>query len=354
MVPVLFFDPLCVAPYSAQTLHEQGLGGSEATTVRVAEALDAFVSQHNRTRAEGRYLPPAALADVEDVIVLRDPRALARVSQLFPRARTHLWVHDRIEPGSSRSRWFKAAAPDLERLQPDVICVSEYQRELVAATLRGINGCQRLRVRRIYNPVDDRLVPDGSPVDPTKLVFFSSPNKGLLFTLDAFRALRRSIPDLRLCVANPGYRQYPQARLVGVEWLGSLPHARIIAEARTALCTFSANFVIPETFGLVFAESRAVGTPVLTHDCGAAREVLEDSRQILPVTVAERLYEAVLHRVALRWRAPAARVAAHFGLFDGYIERIRAWRNGGRPSVGPDARFRLSSIVGEWRALLSP
>src|SRR5207248_9413388 len=136
---------------------------SEATTVRVAEALDAFVSQHNRTRAEGRYLPPAALADVEDVIVLRDPRALARVSQLFPRARTHLWVHDRIEPGSSRSRWFKAAAPDLERLQPDVICVSEYQRELVAATLRGINGCQRLRVRRIYNPVDDRLVPDGSP-----------------------------------------------------------------------------------------------------------------------------------------------------------------------------------------------
>src|SRR5437762_3266287 len=204
MVPVLFFDPLCVAPYSAQTLREQGLGGSEATTVRVAEALDAFVSQHNRTRAEGRYLPPAALADVEDVIVLRDPRALARVSQLFPRARTHLWVHDRIEPGSARSRWFKAAAPDLERLQPDVICVSEYQRELVAATLRGIDGCQRLRVRRIYNPVDDRLVPDGSPVDPTKLVFFSSPNKGLLFTLDAFRALRRSIPDLRLCVANPG------------------------------------------------------------------------------------------------------------------------------------------------------
>jgi len=354
MVPVLFFDPLCVAPYGAQTLHEQGLGGSEATTVRVAEALDAFVAQHNRTRAEGRYLPPAALADVEDVIVLRDPRALARVSQLFPRARTHLWVHDRIEPGSSRSRWFKAAAPDLERLQPDVICVSEYQRELVAATLRGINGCQRLRVRRIYNPVDDRLVPDGSPVDPTKLVFFSSPNKGLLFTLDAFRALRRSIPDLRLCVANPGYRQYPQARLVGVEWLGSLPHARIIAEARTALCTFSANFVIPETFGLVFAESRAVGTPVLTHDCGAAREVLEDPRQVLPVTVAERLYEAVLHGVALRWRAPAARVAAHFGLFDGYIERIRAWRNGGRPSVGPDARFRLSTIVGEWRALLSP
>src|SRR2546430_5427773 len=52
-----------------------------------------------------------------------------------------------------------------------------------------------------------------------------------------------------------------------------------------------------------------------------SREVLEDPRQVLPITVAERLYEAVLHRVALRGRAPAARVAAHFGLFDGYIER---------------------------------
>src|SRR5438105_15172037 len=127
MVPVLFFDPLCVAPYGAQTLHEQGLGGSEATTVRVAEALDAFVAQHNRTRAEGRYLPPAALADVEDAIVLRDPRALARVSQLFPRARTHLGAHDRIEPRTSRSRWAKAAATDHARLQPADNFVAEHQ-----------------------------------------------------------------------------------------------------------------------------------------------------------------------------------------------------------------------------------
>ena len=31
-------------------------------------------------------------------------------------------------------------------------------------------------------------MPDGSPVDERKLVFFSAPNKGLKFTLDAFRA----------------------------------------------------------------------------------------------------------------------------------------------------------------------
>jgi glycosyltransferase involved in cell wall biosynthesis len=352
MIPALFYDPLCVSPYSDATLHGQGLAGTEASTVRLAETLDARVAQHNRARAEGRYLPPSAAGDVRDVIVLRDPRALERASQLFPRARMHLWVHDRIEPGSSRSRWFAAAAPHLRRLHPDVICVSEYQRALVAATLRGIDGCRQLEVRRIYNPVDDSLVPDGSPFDPSKLVFFSSPNKGLSLTLDAFRALRRSIPELRLCVANPGYKQQASASIAGVEWLGSLPHARVAAEARTALCTFSANFVIPETFGLVFAESRAVGTPVLTHDCGAAREVLGDPRQLLPVSLAQRAYEAALHRLAPGWRAAPARLAARLGLFDGYLERIRDWRSGGRPSVGPDARFRLSTIAGEWRALL--
>jgi glycosyltransferase involved in cell wall biosynthesis len=103
----------------------------------------------------------------------------------------------------------------------------------------------------------------------------------------------------------------------------------------------------------VFAESRAVGTPVLTHDCGAAAEVLQDPRQVLPVTVAERLYETALRRLSPAARRGPARLADALGLFDRFIERIESWRAGGRPRVGPDARFRLSVVTGEWRALLA-
>ena len=353
MIPVLFFDPLCPRPYDEATLRGAGLAGTEASTVRIAAALDAWVSQHNRTETAGRYRAPASFADVKQVIVLRDPRALGTVARLYPGARLYLWVHDRIEPGSSRARWFAAAAPDLRRLQPDIICVSEYQRATVAATVARIPGCERLAVRRIYNPVDDAIVPDGTPVDASKLVFFSSPNKGLRFTLDAFRALRRRMPELRLCVGNPGYKDFAAGGIAGVEWLGSLPHAQVLAQARSALCTFSGNFVIPETFGLVFAESRAVGTPVLTADCGAAGEVLDDPCQVLPVSWAQRAYEAPLRRLAPHWRAGPARLADALGLFDRYIERIESWRRGERPQVGPDPRFRLSVIAGEWRALLA-
>jgi hypothetical protein len=41
------------------------------------------------------------------------------------------------------------------------------------------------------------------------------------------------------------------------------------------------------------------------------------------------------------------------GMFDVYTERIRAWRDGGRPSVGPDPRFRLAAVAEQWRALLA-
>jgi hypothetical protein len=119
------------------------------------------------------------------------------------------------------------------------------------------------------------------------------------------------------------------------------------------LCTFIPNFVIPETFGLVFAESNAIGTPVLTHDCGAAVEVLGDRSQVLPVTVAARVYETLLHNVPPGWRAGPARLAGSLGMFDVYTERIRAWRAGARPRVGPDSRFRLATVKEQWRALLA-
>ena len=354
MSAILFFDPACQHPYDTRTLREQALGGTEATVTRIADALEACVVQHNRTEAYGRYRPPERLPGIKCVVVNRDSRALPAVRALYPDARVYLWLHDQLRPGSRRARWLGSTSALLRELSVTVLCVSDTQRRGVEATLRLLRLEDRVRAYTIYNPVDDTLAPDGSPVDERKLVFFSSPNKGLKFTLDAFRALRRQMPELRLVVGNPGYKSGATARIEGVEYLGPLPQARMLAQVRTALCTFFPNFVIPETFGLVFAESRAVGTPVLTHDCGAALEVLGDPRQVLPVTFAHRAYESLLGGLSPSWRGAAARLAADLGLFDAYIERIRAWRSGGRPHTGPDPRFRLTAVADRWRAVLAP
>ncbi len=351
---ILFFDAVCERPYDSGTLANEAMGGTEATVVRVADALGALVAQHKRTSASGRYVPPTRDPAITHLVVIRDSRALAAARELYPNARVHLWLHDRVHPGSTRGHRLKRSKELLRALEVRVICVSETHRRAVEATLRWIGVDDRVRACTIYNPVDDALEPDGSRIDDGKLVFLSSPNKGLKFALDAFRALRRRMPDLRLVIGNPGYKSARLAPIDGVEYLGPQPHALMLAEVRNALCTFFPNFVIPETFGLVLAESRALGTPVLTHDCGAALEVLDDPRQVLPVTPAKRIYEAVLGSCTPGCRALPARIAARLGLFDDYLERIAAWRSGARPVTGPDPRFRLSVVAARWRELLQP
>jgi len=351
MSSILFYDPECQQPYDTRTRREQAIGGTEASVIRIADALGAWVMQHNRSEVFGSYLPPEKIAGIEHVILNRDPRALPVVRDLYPNARLYLWVHDYLARGSKRERRFASTATLLRDLSVTIICVSDSQRFDVETTLRRMRVDQ-VRTYTIYNPVSDDLAPDNTPVDPNKLVFFSSPNKGLAFTLDAFRAMRRRLPDLYLRVGNPGYQRNNTQRIEGVEWLGPQPQERIHAEVRSALCTFTPNFVLPETFGLVFAESKALGTPVLTHDCGAATEIVNDPEQVLPLSYASRAYEAAVHKLSIPWRAGPARLADHLGLFDAYSERIRSWRAGSRPKTGPDARFRLNSVLKQWRSLL--
>lgn len=351
MSSTLFFDPVCQQPYDSRTLLQQAMGGTEATVIRVADALDALVAQHNRTETYGRYRVPEKDPGIKSVVINRDSRAIRQVRELYPNARVYLWLHDQFKPGSKRAGWLASTADLMRELTVSVVCVSDTQRRNVDAALRAMR-MESLSTYTIYNPIEDGLAPDGSPVDTNKLVFFSSPNKGLKFTLDAFRHLRRRMPELRLVVGNPGYKIRKSVLIEGVEYLGPQPQARMHTQVRTALCTFFPNFVIPETFGLVFAESNAMGTPVLTYDCGSAVEVIGDRAQILPVTLADRVYERLLSHVSPGWRAGPARVAASMGLFDAFAERVSAWRNGGRPSVGPNPRFRLSAVVERWRELL--
>ena len=350
---ILFFDPVCQQPYDTQTLRQQALGGTEASCVHVADALGALVMQHNRERPCGRYLPPEKVDGIEHVVILRDARVLPQLRRQFPRARFHLWVHDQMRPGSSRARRLRAMAAVLHELAVNVICVSDTQRLMVDATLVSLGIGDKIRTMTIYNPVEVAAAGSGVPYRDNQLVFFSSPNKGLAYTLDVFRALRRRMPEILLIVANPGYKQTPRAAITGVEYLGAVAQPQIHQLVRSSLCTLALNFVLPETFGLVYAESLSLGTPVLAHDAGAAAEVIADSCQVLPVRSAHRVYERLVHELPTQWRSGPARLADRMGLFDEHIERIRAWRSGGRPRVGPDPRFALETVVARWRALLT-
>lgn len=353
MSSILFWDSTCQRPYDTRSIRIEATGGTEASLVRVADALDAYVVQHNRTEAQGRYRPASRIPGITEVVLNRDCRAYPDVRALYPDARFHLWVHDQLTLETKRGRRFADAAARLGSNSMGIVCVSDWQRLLLDRLLGRLGLRDRLPTRTIYNPIDDSLVPDDTPVDRNKLVFFSAPNRGLMYALDAFRELRRRMPELRLVVGNPGYKVRKSGQFDGVTDLGPQPQWRIHAEVRSALCTFFPNFVLPETFGLVFAESMAMGTPMLTHDAGAAAEVIGDCEQLLATAAPQRAYERAMRGVPARLRGGPSRVAASLGMFDGYCDRIRAWRDGDRPRTVPDSRFRLSRVAGQWRALLA-
>ena len=330
MSRILFVDPVCPRPYQARTLYDRALGQAEANAVRVAEGLAqrghrVTVAQCGRqwpARSPGgvsyvgfdydgswRHLPGA-----DAVVVVRQHKVLPRVRRHYAGARLALWVHG--VPGSKRRRLAAVAG----ETGATVVCVSDAHRAAVRERL----GDGWARTARIHSPVDEALVPDGTPTDPDKLVTFSEPGAGLAEVLAAFGHVRRVRPGARLYVAGPG--RLP-ALPPGAVPLGALPHREAVRHVRGAFAVFHPQARFEEPFGLAFAEANAVGTPVLAHPHPAACEVLGE-------TAADR-------RQLVDARDPEAAA-----------RRLTRWWDEGRPVVAGSPQFAAGRVVGDWERLL--
>jgi len=334
---IVFVDPATVQPYSRQTLMRQGLGGTEACVVRIAEALgqqhQVFVGQHNRpddcvgesaaSYGSMDHLDRYGSARPDAVILLRRVDQVDLMRQCFPHARLLLWYH--VLP----SRHFRKYRTTMIRSACEIIAISDFQRRRMIGEMQG-KGIYRLlpggalpAVHRIYDPIDDDLRPDNTPVDPDKLVFFSSPHKGLDQVLAAFELVRQRRETVRLYVANPGYMALNLKARPGVVVLGALSHRQVLQHVREAFCVFYPQTTFVETFGLIFAEANAVGTPVLAHPLGSAEEVLNGPRQLVDCRDPKQV-----------------------------VDHLLKWYEQGRPQVAGREQFRLSHIAAKWERLL--
>ena len=323
---IAIVDPCCARGYAPASLLAGGLGGTEATVIRVATVLarDARILhfQNGRTQAEEtaagslRPLAEAYRPGVAGTLIVINAWKVARkLRKAHPEARIILWLH--IHPG----RHNRPMAQALAAAGVEVICVSASH----ARSLRSfLSDGPPLRIGHIYNPIAPGLVPDGTRYDPTRLLFASSPHKGLDQVFARFRAARAAMPDLTLAVADPGYLAWDTGPVpAGVTFLGPLPHAALIAQMRRALCLFYPQTRFAETFGLVMAEAQAVGLPVLAHDAiGSNAEVVADPDQILDAADEGRI-----------------------------IDRLRLWRRA-RPVVTGNPAFALDAVGDAWRAVL--
>lgn len=318
---VLFVDGTCPETYDPSTLLTKGLGGAEATVIRVAEGLAATglfevgVEQHNRKHDSlygAHYVPAESCPHADYVISLRHPPLLALMQKRFPNAKHYLWNHDLCQPS--------VADQMLSMSGYEAIAVSNYHKTQLQVVLKPQGYDGQFPIRVVYNPLPDNLVPEDTPYDKNKLLWTSSPHKGLDYALQIFENLLNFNPDFKLYVANPGYLPGSDvSKERNVIPLGPLPHHEVINHLRSSLCLFYPNCVFPETMGICMAEANAVGTPVITHPLGAAPEVLCHP------------YETT------DCRNPKA-----------VIDRTMAWYSGDRPRVKANPKFRLSEVLKSW------
>lgn len=326
-----FVDPCSAGGYDLPDIARGGLGGTEATVLRVAAALrrdfDVTLYQNNRAGrfwSEAGDLRPLAqvyrAASLGTIVVINRWKVALKLRKLHPEAAIVLWVH--VFPGRHNRKMGAALAA----AGITVIAVSQtHARALRAFMANGNDPAEVPRIEVIYNPLDDDLGPDGTPRDRNRLLFASSPHKGLAEVFEQFRNLRARIPELKLAVADPGYLRWATGPVPdGVIFLGALSHPALIRQLRRSLCLFYPQTTFAETFGLVLAEANAVGTPALVHaGLGANDEVLCGSGQRID-------------------GHDPAQIAA----------RIDAWRRD-PPRVAANPVFRLREVARHWTRLVS-
>ncbi len=325
MTRLALVDPCCAAGYAPESLGQGGLGGTEATVLRVTGALSDLMEivQYQKGRMATDRARGGVMRPLDDAflpmagttfLVVNAWKVAVKLRKAHPEARILLWLH--VFPGRHNRHMGRA----LSVAGIGIVGVSRTH----AAWLRDALGAGAPPVGYVYNPIADDLAADPTPRDPDRLLFASSPHKGLAEVFSQFRAARDEIPRLRLAVADPGYLAWNTGSVPeGVTFLGALPHAALIAEMRRALCLFYPQTTFAETFGLVMAEANAVGMPVLVHrDVGANAEVVADAGQLLdgtdPAQISARLHQ---------WRAVA-------------------------PKVGTSPEFRLGAVARRWVGML--
>lgn len=326
---VLFIDEVCPFPYDANTLAERACGGTESSVIRVAEGLAAtglfrvIVEQHcrhphvTRDYQNPEYTRTGCTSHADYVVSLRSPETLRKAKQRFPKARRHyVWAHD-----LGSAEW---AHELVKHTDFTTIAVSNFHKTQLQQALYPQWYGGQFPINVVYNPIPDSLLPDETPYDKNKLVWTSSPHKNLPNALAIFENLRSFNPDFRLYVANPGYLPDYSESIDGVIPLGSLPHHEVIKHVREALCLYYPNWTFAETFGISMVEANAVGTPVLTHGIGAAREVLFHPSETTECRNPKNV-----------------------------IDRVLAWHSGNRPKVKANQKFRLSSVISSWRRLFN-
>lgn len=304
---ILFVDNTYPEPYQVSTLVEKSIGGTESSIIRTAQILSTeykvYVAQKYRFEQcvendNLKFIPKTDIKSITPnyVIVLRKYKVLKEMHKLYPQSTMFLWLH------TYKNYEYVLKRPGLSHSNSQIICNSETHKIhtnkllnlTIVAKLFSI-FTKKIKVNYCYNPIEkpaDFVVRK----DLNKLLFFSSPNKGLDQVIKKFKIINQQLTELKLYIANPGYKNSDTEELdENIIYLGSLAKDEMMQHVRESLCIFYPQEIFAETFGLIYAEANANGTAVIADDIGSAKEILQNNNQPFDVSNINKVIDYIVN-----------------------------------------------------------
>lgn len=325
---LIICDTTSPFPYEPQTLRTRGVGGTEASVIRVAEGLASCglkvaVMQHGLKDilmgTNAYYIPVSMVDEVgcEYYVMLRG----AQFVEKFKRAKKFSWHQDVAD------HRIMAMRDIFLTHDVTVIAASQWHKQEIQGLICSKDAIENPKVTYIYNPVPDSIyVPRNVEVKyyNTKLVWPASPHKGLKRAIDYVNNLVEvsGNKDFRLHVFNPGYFTEEGLHSPYLINHGPVPCHELWQHVSEALCLFYPTD-FKETFGCIAAEANAVHTPVLTSELAGLMETVSSRKQYVVSSSAKNVIDTVIK-----------------------------WSNGERPKVWGQDRFRLTNVIKDWARLL--
>lgn len=288
------------SPWSPGDIATKGLGGSETAAVRLADELSEIgfiVTVYGETET-------SMFRDVMfknwrafDPTEPREAVISSRTPELFDRpvaaAKRFLWMHDT----DCADRLTPARAESIDY----VLTLSDWHRQHV----RGLYPFLSSKLRRVRNGIH-RPYFDQAPERATRLVYTSSPDRGLDILLELWPEVRKHVPDAEFCYAYaPVYWEIAKqdatvgahaARIAelseqdGVHNVGPLSQPEIAELMCSSLVWAAPSWNTPfdvafqETSCIGAMEAQAAGCVVVASNWGALPETVQVGQLVDRVT----------------------------------------------------------------------
>ncbi len=346
--------------WSPHDVERKGLGGSETAAIRLAEQLSelGYVVTVYGEVEQGVFRDVIFRHhSVFDPMDRRDVLICSRVPELADRhmnARVRmLWLHDT----DCGDRLTPARAEPFDH----VLTLSRWHADHVAGTYPFV----RDKVRRIRNGIELAYFAGEQPERRRRVVYTSSPDRGLDKLLEWWPQIRERVPDAELaCCYSAVYDRVAESdpeiaahreriqNLVqgceGVERLGSLSQPEVARLMRSSMVWAAPSWTTPrvnapfhETSCIGAMEAQAAGCLVIASDWGALSETVEVGRLVgrekWETAFVDEIVDALTNEDAQRWaQAQGPKAAAKLG-WDGVALMVAGLIDGEAVAFEPKA-----------------